>query len=86
MPEMERIKEYNRTVLHKPIPSDFSIVQVAKDYYGVAVDLDDTEKIKRMRHWLYDSKQTMDGPASINIQKKKDSYTTQKKMDAVQLN
>ena len=69
--EKERIIEYNRTIKHNPKPSDFSIIQAAREYYGTEVELDEKEKIKRMRIWMYDSKQAKDGPASMDIGCKK---------------
>lgn len=69
MSEVDRIIEYNKTIKHMPQPSDFSIIEAAKKYYNIDVDMDDKVKLQEIRNWIYDSKHPKDGPASIDIAK-----------------
>lgn len=67
MSDGERIQEYNRTIKHKPVPTDFAIRWAAKEYYDIEVESDDEDKIENLRQWMYNSLNPVDGPASVEI-------------------
>lgn len=37
MTDMERIKEYNRSIRDVPAATDFAVMSIAKEYYGIDV-------------------------------------------------
>ena len=45
MTECERIKQYNKTILHVPVADDFAIINAAKEYFGVDVHPNQLGKI-----------------------------------------
>ena len=57
MTELERIKEYNKTIRDVPVATDFAVTSIAKDFYGLEADgIHATEQIDTLRKWIYDNK------------------------------
>ena len=42
MSDTQRIIEYNKTIKHKPIPSEFAVIIASQLYYGIEIDPTDT--------------------------------------------
>jgi len=56
MTELDRIAEYNRTIHHKPVATDYAIQKACKEYFGIEVEISDHEQIEQLRKWIYYSK------------------------------
>lgn len=67
MSDLQRIAEYNKTVKHMPVPSDFAVMNAANEYYGIEVDITDSEKLEELRKWMFNKMNPTSGAADVNI-------------------
>lgn len=56
MSDAEKCAKYSETIRDTPIPSDYSILKVAKQFYGIEVDPNNQRDVQLLRYLLYDSK------------------------------
>ena len=58
MSELERIKEYGKSIRDIPVPSDFAVVSAAKEFYGIELEESENKlaEVERLRQWIYHSK------------------------------
>ena len=59
--------EYNRTVYHKPIPTNFAVMKVSKDFYGIDAEPWQKAKIASLRKFIYENKNSAVGAAFSDI-------------------